>query len=222
MSGTITRPRPSIENLVRVGCPDYEIYISGGIEILDQLSSAFEKHHKTPNKDMNVLDFGCGIGRITFPFSEKFDTNIYACDVDKSAIQYIQENSETIKAQTTLYDPPLPFEDGFFDLVYANSVWTHFPEDSEAAWLKEMSRVTKPGAKLFLSVASYESLKAHQRRGMDVHLDNAALDEKGIIFEAAAVHDKNNPTRWPGVTHDYGLTRHSHDYIHDVYVIHIS
>ena len=41
--------------------------------------------------------------------------------------------------------PPLRYEDGQFDLVYAISVFTHLPHDLERAWIDELGRITAPG-----------------------------------------------------------------------------
>ena len=42
--------------------------------------------------------------------------------------------------------PPLPFDDGCFDLVYGISVFTHFREAMQLRWLEELARVTARGA----------------------------------------------------------------------------
>jgi len=211
------RAEPPMANLLRIGATDFEGYLKIGKILFDQMHALFERYDCVPEADMRVLDFGCGIGRVTFPVAEAYDAQIFACDVDHTAIEYIKENSQKIDARVSKYDPPLPFEDNFFDLVYANSVWTHFPQDAEAFWLKEMARITKQDGILFLSVASYDTLKVHHIRGIDTHISNDVLDEEGFIFVGNKAHDKNNPVKWPGVTHDYGLTRHSHQYVHRVW-----
>lgn len=213
----ITRSEPPQENLTRIGATDFESYIKIGKILFDQMHTLFERFDCVPKTGENVLDFGCGIGRVTFPLADAYDAQMFACDVDHTAIKYIQENTEKIDARVSKYDPPLPFDDHFFDLVYANSVWTHFPKDAEAFWLEEMARITKPNGILFLSVASYDTLKVHHIRGIDTHISNEVLDEEGFIFIENKAHNKDNPVKWPGVTHDYGLTRHSHQYVHKIW-----
>jgi SAM-dependent methyltransferase len=46
-------------------------------------------------------------------------------------------------------EPPLPYDDASFDLVYAFSVITHLSEALQREWLREIRRVLKPGG-LFL------------------------------------------------------------------------
>lgn len=213
----IERTPPPLENLKRIGETDFESYVKMGQVLFDQMHKLFRDYTCIPTAGQNVLDFGCGIGRVTFPRAAAYDATITACDVDPTAIRYIQENSHTINALVSSYNPPLPFEDGQFDLVYANSVFTHFPKDAEAYWLAEMARITHPGSKLFLSVAGYDTLKVHHRRGIDTHISEDTLNEEGLIFIENKSHDKDDPVKWPGVTHAYGLTRHSHPYVREVW-----
>jgi len=46
----------------------------------------------------------------------------------------------------------LPFEDGFFDLIFSVSIFTHLPEKMQIAWLEELRRASKPGALVLSSV----------------------------------------------------------------------
>ena len=48
--------------------------------------------------------------------------------------------------------PPLPFSDGFFELVYGHSVFTHLGKQDQHAWLLELVRVTQPGGYCLVTV----------------------------------------------------------------------
>ncbi|MBL0141897.1 MAG: class I SAM-dependent methyltransferase [Betaproteobacteria bacterium] len=48
-------------------------------------------------------------------------------------------------------DPPLPFPDGAFELIYGVSVFTHFRSDLQDLWLQELRRVTQPGGILLMT-----------------------------------------------------------------------
>lgn len=48
---------------------------------------------------------------------------------------------------------PLRFPDEYFDLIFNQSVFTHFDENYQDAWLIELERVTKPGGVLLLAVS---------------------------------------------------------------------
>jgi SAM-dependent methyltransferase len=56
-------------------------------------------------------------------------------------------------------NPPLPFEDASFDLVYSISVFTHLDEEMQDAWLNELKRVLRPGGILIITVHGLNARK---------------------------------------------------------------
>jgi SAM-dependent methyltransferase len=100
-----------------------------------------------------VLDFGCGCARVVSFFSRMHEGQFYGSDIDEEAINWCKSNIPGIAAfDTNGFWPPLRYSDEFFDLVYSVSIFTHLPEDMQAAWLPELRRVTKPGGYLLLTV----------------------------------------------------------------------
>lgn len=97
-----------------------------------------------------VLDFGCGVGRVLRQFApESEEAEFFGCDLDSASIGWLQANfSPPFEAFETTEAASLPQEDGFFDLIYAFSVYTHFT-DNWAAWLIEHHRVLADGGILF-------------------------------------------------------------------------
>ncbi len=205
-------PRPPEENLKRIGALTYENYVKAGEQAATAFIDAFTKYSCRPTADSNVLDFGCGVGRVCFPLMERLDCRLFCCDVDRSAINFIAANTKNLFPLTTNYDPPLPFADHFFDIVYSVSVWTHLPAPAEAAWLTEMKRITKPGAMLFITTAGHPTLEAHHGRGIDTSFTSDELKKRGFVFNENKLH-KKDPGLWPGVTDVYGLARHDPDYV---------
>ncbi len=57
------------------------------------------------------------------------------------------------------YQPPLPFKNCTFDLIYAISVFTHLDEKLQHDWLSELQRIAKPGAIVMLSVHGESFIK---------------------------------------------------------------
>jgi SAM-dependent methyltransferase len=97
-----------------------------------------------------VLDFGCGVGRVLRQFPpEAEDAEFWGCDLDRPSVEWLQANLvppfHVFESQEA---PGLPQEDGFFDLIYAFSVYTHFT-DNWAGWLHEHHRVLADGGLLF-------------------------------------------------------------------------
>ena len=145
-----------------------------------------------------VLDFGCGCGRVMRYFRDSRPVLLYGTDIDEQAIAWCKENLAEF-ASFTVNDewPPLPFDDGFFDLIFSVSVFTHLPETMQTAWLEELRRVSKPGGLVLLSVCGE-------------HL--AAEGEVGDQFaQTGFLYVTGNPTE--GLPDFYQVTYHSEQYI---------
>jgi SAM-dependent methyltransferase len=99
-----------------------------------------------------TLDFGCGVGRIMRQFAPEADAaEFWGCDLDRASIDWLKRNLEPpFHFFVSDEEPDLPQEDGFFDLVYAFSVYTHFT-DNWAAWLLEHHRVLKDDGLLLVT-----------------------------------------------------------------------
>lgn len=103
--------------------------------------------------DGRILDFGCASGRLTRWFlDESQRAEVWGIDVNAAHIEWNQRHLSPpfhFTVCTTLAH--LPFEDGYFGLVYAGSVFTHISE-MEDPWLLELRRVTRPGGYLYLTI----------------------------------------------------------------------
>jgi SAM-dependent methyltransferase len=75
------------------------------------------------------------------------------CDVDVAAIEWCQNNLRQMAFEVTEAHPPLPYQDGAFELVFGVSVFTHLNEDFQQRWLAELCRIIAPQGFLLLSVA---------------------------------------------------------------------
>jgi len=97
-----------------------------------------------------ALDFGCGVGRTLRHFvGEAESGELWGCDIDGPSIAWMRERlCPPFHVVRSGVEPPLPFPDGHFDLVWAVSVFTHLA-DTWSAWLLELHRVLAPGGLLF-------------------------------------------------------------------------
>jgi SAM-dependent methyltransferase len=104
-----------------------------------------------------VLDFGCGSARVLRHFLDEADrAELWGCDVDDASIRWIESHlSPPLRPIRNGLGPPLPFDDGSLDLVWAASVFTHIQGWSE--WLAEIHRVLAPDG-LFLASYLGESM----------------------------------------------------------------
>jgi SAM-dependent methyltransferase len=97
-----------------------------------------------------VLDFGCGAGRTLRHFLDEAErAEFHGCDIDGPSVGWLKDHfSPPLHVFESGELPSLPQPDGFFDLIYALSVFTHLT-DHWAGWLLELHRVLKPDGLLF-------------------------------------------------------------------------
>ena len=114
----------------------------------------------TLQRDMQVLDYGCGWGRITrlLPFYFR-SGNITGVDVDARLIASAQELLPFLRHDTIASMQTLAFADARFDLILANSVFSHLSERSCVFSLGELARVLKPGGVLVISVLHAQEVR---------------------------------------------------------------
>src|SRR5262249_2975428 len=87
---------------------------------------------------------------------------IWGVDVTAEHIIWCQQHlSPPFYFATVTTAPHLPFEDRYFDLIYAGSVFTHIADLADA-WLLELKRITRPGGRLYITV--------HEQRTVDLIL----------------------------------------------------
>jgi SAM-dependent methyltransferase len=99
-----------------------------------------------------VLDFGCGTGKVLSQFAaEATDAEFWGCDIDRPSIEWVQHNMcPPFRAFVCREEAGLPQPDGYFDLIFAWSVYTHLT-DRWAEWLLEHHRVLAEDGLLFAS-----------------------------------------------------------------------
>ena len=151
----------------------------------------------------NILDFGCGCGRVISWFHNLYpNSKFYGTDIDIEAISWCQENlSKQGNFLVNEATPPLPYPDRFFNLVYSISVFTHLPEDMQFAWLKELQRISKKGAYLLLTVHGEECLTSSSE------LAQTKFNKNGFYY---SVGDGTS-----GLPEFYQTSFHTESYIRD-------
>jgi SAM-dependent methyltransferase len=136
-----------------------------------------------------TLDFGCGSGRLLRQFAaETGEAEFWGCDLDRASIAWLRKSfSPPFHVFESDDQPDLPQEDGFFDLIYAFSVYTHLT-DNWAPWLLEHHRVLKDDGVLlltFLGEGMSEALTGEKwdedRTGMNPLLHGNSWDLGGPI-----------------------------------------
>ena len=105
-------------------------------------------------KGKRALDFGCGPGKVLTHFQPEATSGseFWGCDIDRPSIRWAESNLDPSFHPFVVEPlPPMPRPDGFFDLIWAASVFTHLNEEW-APWLAELHRVLADDGLLMISV----------------------------------------------------------------------
>ena len=110
-----------------------------------------------------ALDFGCSSGRVVRVLAAAYpDVEWHGCDPNRDAIEWARSELRDVQFAVSPQEPPLPWPDGHFDLVFAISVWSHYSAPAAVRWLGEMRRLLAPRGALVLTTHGYQSV-AHAR-----------------------------------------------------------
>jgi SAM-dependent methyltransferase len=98
-----------------------------------------------------ILDFGCGCGRTAREWAGLRGPELHGCDYNPRLVRWCAENLRFMAARRNDLEPPAPYPDERFDLVYAISILTHMTEPLAHRWVAEWRRILRPGGLLLFS-----------------------------------------------------------------------
>jgi SAM-dependent methyltransferase len=131
-----------------------------------------------------VLDFGCGAGRAIRHFLDLApQTELWGTDIDARCIEWNREHfghGATFAVNGEV--PPTELPTGYFDLVYALSVFTHL-STHWAGWLLELYRVLAPGGILVATIMSEGMTEQVSGESWDERSFGMAVYEEGQDWE---------------------------------------
>lgn len=139
-------------DLIRYACgyDDFDEFLRDGMEVKTMLGLALENTFGTEFGNYeNVLDFGCGCGRLTRHVRAP---RLFGCDIHEGCVAYCKSNLSHADFFKNEMLPPLVFRDGLFDLVYAFSIFSVLDAEMENVWLAELARVGRPSCIYLLTV----------------------------------------------------------------------
>ncbi len=154
--------------------PAHMIFVGGGVNDFKKVGEmylALLKEVGHLRKEDDILDLGCGIGRIALPLTKylSLKARYEGLDIVNDAIVWCKRNISSrfdnfnftcIDVYNGAYLPSgkiqaaelkLPYGDGIFDIVFLGSVFTHMVPHDIRNYVKEIHRVLKKGGRCFVT-----------------------------------------------------------------------
>lgn len=130
---------PARMRLMVAGVPQADWFLAGGRAAADSIRETVPE----PLESMAaILDFGCGCGRVARWWRE-LPADVHGSDFNPALVNWCREHLPFGTFVVNGAEPPTAYADDSFDLVYALSVLTHLPVDTQERWLDELARVAR-------------------------------------------------------------------------------
>src|SRR5262249_4106197 len=108
----------------------------------------------------DILDFGCGWGRILRFFLKDLEpTRLWGADPVEEMIDFCRTSNPWCAFYCIDRTPPTPFRSDTFDCIYSFSVFSHLSEPMHRSWLGELHRILKPGGILIATTRDREFIR---------------------------------------------------------------
>jgi 2-polyprenyl-3-methyl-5-hydroxy-6-metoxy-1,4-benzoquinol methylase len=182
-------PIPDGQRRIRVHGSDIEFtFLLTGYQIFMNCKLALKNIFKRDFDSFNnILDWGCGSGRMCRYFHNLKQASFTGVDIDQDNINWCTKNFNFGRYSTIPLYPPTKLKSSEYDLIIGISVFTHLDESAQFAWLKELNRIASDEAVLLMSVHGdtawchsradyYTYLKLEQDGYLDIGHDSI-LDE---------------------------------------------
>jgi len=139
-----------------------EEYLASGRRDVESMRTLLSEAGTELSSCRRILDLGCGAGRM-LRWLDGVGAEVWGSDVSAPHIVWCQQNlSPPYRFLTNTSSPHLPFESGYFDLIYAGSLFTHLSELVEA-WLLEIRRLLRAGGAAYVTIHDEHTLRALDR-----------------------------------------------------------
>lgn len=127
-------------------------------------------------KGADVLEVGCGTGLILERVAPVAQSHV-GIDLSPGMLEHAARRGLNTRVASAT---ELPFEDSSFDLSYSFKVLSHVPELKLAT--SEMSRVTRPGGRVFIELYNRQSIRYLIRRLRGGASIGGGIDDNQVFF----------------------------------------
>jgi SAM-dependent methyltransferase len=168
-------------------------FVESGRRSVDDLARALAAVGRSLESFGDVLEFGCGCGRMSRWLVEQPGLKLTGIDIDAPMIEWCAEHLAPGTFEVNDWLPPTKYANDSFDLVVNHSVFTHLDETYQDRWLEELSRITRADGVLALSFCGETAFRQHEETiaAIDAGIaarERAELEANGILCVSDPVH----------------------------------
>jgi SAM-dependent methyltransferase len=135
-------------------------YLANGQRHVQNMLDLLRASGARLERSTRILDFGCGAGRmIRWLAALSGPCEVWGTDISAEHIVWCTQHlAPPFHFLVNTILPHLPFEDRYFDVVYAGSVFTHI-DDLAPMWFLELRRVLRAAGKLYVTIHDRHSIE---------------------------------------------------------------
>ena len=151
---------------------------------------AFEilEHNEIKLNPTMALDFGCGVGRLTFALAKVFRF-VIGCDISEPHLEIARDNAcqfginnvHFIKSSENLLDRLSPES---FDFIYSRLVLQHIPPILSKAYIRQFTSLLKAGGHMLIQLPTASPTYAFNPETSDAPASNRMSDDRVIAGDA--------------------------------------
>jgi glutamate-1-semialdehyde aminotransferase len=180
-------PNPMEENAIPdeirirrvIGVPNITSYRIGGATVYKRFEDyLINKYGKKFSDFGEILDWGCGCGRIARYFHLAKETRLRGVDIDGDNLEWCQRYLPFAQFTQASLLPPLCLPDAAFDLIIGIAVMSQLNEEHQLAWLQELRRVAKKDSILMLAIPGLSQIGLSRPNPAILR----EIEEKGFVI----------------------------------------
>ncbi|MEZ6140293.1 MAG: class I SAM-dependent methyltransferase [Zavarzinella sp.] len=135
-----------------------ERFFLSGTHTIDHIAHVMAVNSNVILAGDRMLDFGCGLGRLTRPFSHRYRECV-GVDISEEMLKKARELNADFSNLQFVHNTRLDltiFPDNHFDLIHTQIVLQHLPDrPAIIKFIKEFSRTLRPGGLLILELPDH-------------------------------------------------------------------
>jgi SAM-dependent methyltransferase len=155
------------------------VYFNSGEMITANLLALLRKHNINPFQFADILDFGCGCGRLIRHLRALPNAMLHGCDINPNLIDWSKKNLLFAHFSLNQITPPLIYKNQSMDFIYARSVFTHLGEKLQQEWMVEFFRILRPGGILLFSTQGEQFYSTLTPKMQDLFRSNRLVENQG-------------------------------------------